>query len=137
LLERNSWSQGCRRFHDWFSSTANLLVDDCHTQVRNEKARRFLSNMRKKPGVQLEQYFPKADKNALRLMRKLLAFDPADRPTAEEALADPYFAGLANPGREPAAQPVSKLAFDFERRKLTCDEVSTARGSAPSPASHD
>lgn len=51
------------------------------------------------------------------------AFDPADRPTCEEALSDPYFHGLAQPQREPAAQPVSKLAFDFERRKLHTEEV--------------
>lgn len=51
------------------------------------------------------------------------AFDPADRPTCEEALADPYFAGLAQAQREPAAQPVSKLAFEFERRKLHTEEV--------------
>lgn len=64
------------------------------TQVRNEKARRFLQNMRKKAGVPFEQYFPRADRGALALLRRLLAFDPADRPTAEEALADPYFAGV-------------------------------------------
>ena len=92
-------------------------------QVRNEKARRFLLNMRRKPGVNLEQYFPKADRGALRLLKRMLAFDPAERPTSEEALADPYFAGLSQPGREPSAQPVSKLSFDFERRKLTTDEV--------------
>ena len=51
-------------------------------QVRNEKARRFLLNMRKKPGIPFEQYFPKADKAALRLLWRLLAFDPAERPTA-------------------------------------------------------
>jgi serine/threonine protein kinase len=51
-------------------------------QVRNEKARRFLMNMRKKPGIPFEQYFPRADKGALRLLRRLLAFDPAERPTA-------------------------------------------------------
>lgn len=62
-------------------------------QVRNEKARRFLTNMRRKPGVPFEQHFPRADKVALLLLHKLLAFDPADRPTSEEALADPYFAG--------------------------------------------
>lgn len=38
--------------------------------------------------------------------------------------ADPYFSGLSQPGREPSAQPVSKLSFEFERRKLTTDEVS-------------
>lgn len=92
-------------------------------KVKNEKARRFLSNMRKKPGVPFEQHFAKADKGALRLLKKMLAFDPSERPTAEEALADPYFHGLATLSREPSANPVSKLAFDFERRKLTVDEV--------------
>lgn len=40
--------------------------------------------------------------------------------------ADPYFSGLSQPGREPSAQPVSKLSFEFERRKLTTDEVRCA-----------
>ena len=47
----------------------------------------------------------------------------AGRPTCEEAPADPYFDGLSQLGREPSAQPVSKLAFDFERRKLNTVEV--------------
>ena len=92
-------------------------------QVRNEKARRFLLNMRKKPGVNFEAYFPRADAGSIALLRRMLAFDPADRPTSEAALADPYFAGLSQPGREPAAQPVSKMAFEFERRKLQVEEV--------------
>ena len=54
----------------------------------------------------------------------MLSFDPAERPTSEDALADPYFAGLSQPGREPSAQPVSKMAFEFERRKLGSNEVS-------------
>ncbi len=49
--------------------------------------------MRPKPGVPFEQHFPRADRGALRLLKRLLAFDPAERPTAEEALADPYFTG--------------------------------------------
>ena len=55
------------------------------------------------------------------------AFDPADRPTCQEALSDPYFHGLAQPQREPAAQPVSKLAFEFEKRKLHTTEVGAVR----------
>lgn len=80
-------------------------------------------NMRKKPRVNFEKYFVKADRGALRLLQRMLAFDPVERPTCEEALADPYFNGLSQPGREPSAQPVSKLSFEFERRKLTTDEV--------------
>ncbi|KXZ43541.1 hypothetical protein GPECTOR_87g403 [Gonium pectorale] len=92
-------------------------------KVRNEKARRFLLGMRPKPGIPFEQHFPRADRGALRLLRRLLAFDPAERPTAEEALADPYFAGLHCVAREPVAAPISKMAFEFDRRKLSLEDV--------------
>ncbi|XP_039125102.1 mitogen-activated protein kinase 9-like [Dioscorea cayenensis subsp. rotundata] len=92
-------------------------------RIRNDKARRYLSNMRKKPPVPFSQKFPNVDPLALRLLERLLAFDPKDRPSAEEALADPYFRGLANVEREPSTQPISKLEFEFERRKLTKDDV--------------
>ncbi|KAL1356860.1 hypothetical protein HN51_008840 [Arachis hypogaea] len=93
------------------------------SRIRNEKARRYLSSMRKKQPVPFTKKFPNADVLALRLLERLLAFDPKDRPTAEEALADPYFNGLASVDREPSTQPISKLEFEFERRKLTKDDV--------------
>ncbi|KAE8726582.1 Mitogen-activated protein kinase 12 [Hibiscus syriacus] len=93
------------------------------SKIRNEKARRYLSSMRRKQPVPFSQKFPKADPLALRLLQCLLAFDPKDRVTAEEALADPYFYGLANVDREPTTQPISKLEFEFERRKLAKDDV--------------
>jgi hypothetical protein len=40
-----------------------------------------------------------------------------------KALTDPYFNGLANSEREPIAQPISKLEFEFEKRKLGKDDV--------------
>ncbi|XAR68393.1 Mitogen-activated protein kinase [Bertholletia excelsa] len=92
-------------------------------RIRNEKARRYLSSMRKKIPVPFSQKFPHADPLALRLLERLLAFDPKYRPSAEEALADPYFGGLANVDREPSTQPISKLEFEFERRKLAKDDV--------------
>nr|GLL35334.1 mitogen-activated protein kinase 9-like isoform X1 [Ipomoea trifida]GMD33935.1 mitogen-activated protein kinase 9-like [Ipomoea batatas] len=92
-------------------------------RIRNEKARRYLSNMRKKQPIPYAQKFPHADPLALRLLERLLAFDPKDRPSADEALADPYFQGLANVEREPSTQPISKLEFEFERRKVTKDDV--------------
>lgn len=55
-------------------------------QVRNDKARRYLTSMRKKQPVQFSQKFPNADPSALRLLERLLAFDPKDRPTAEEVI---------------------------------------------------
>ncbi|XP_073157843.1 mitogen-activated protein kinase 9-like isoform X1 [Henckelia pumila] len=93
------------------------------SRIRNEKARRYLSSMRKKTPVSLSQKFPNVDPLALRLLERLVAFDPKDRPSAEEALADPYFYGLANLEDEPSTQPFSKFEFDFERRKLTKADV--------------
>ena len=45
-------------------------------KVRNEKARRFLGNMRVKPKIPFAQRFPRAAPAALELLEKLLAFDP-------------------------------------------------------------
>ncbi|KAJ6355876.1 hypothetical protein OIU78_004076 [Salix suchowensis] len=92
-------------------------------RVRNEKARRYLSSMRKKRPIPFSQKFPNADPLALRLLERMLAFEPKDRPTAEEALADPYFKGLAKVEREPTAQPVTKMEFEFERRRITKEDV--------------
>ncbi|XP_023000160.1 mitogen-activated protein kinase 15-like [Cucurbita maxima] len=92
-------------------------------RIRNEKARRYLSSMRKKKSVPFSQKFPHADPLALPLLERMLAFEPKDRPTAEEALADPYFKGLAKVEREPSAQPVTKMEFEFERRRITKEDV--------------
>ncbi|CAN8270175.1 unnamed protein product [Cochlearia groenlandica] len=91
--------------------------------VRNEKARKYLSQMRKKNLVPFSQKFPNADPLALRLLQRLLAFDPKDRPTATEALTDPYFKAIARVEREPSCQPISKMEFEFERRRLTKDDI--------------
>lgn len=53
-------------------------------QICNEKAKRYLSSMSKKQPLSFAQKFPNADPLALGLLKKLLAFDPKDRPSAEE-----------------------------------------------------
>uniref|UniRef100_A0A0E0LBF1 mitogen-activated protein kinase n=1 Tax=Oryza punctata TaxID=4537 RepID=A0A0E0LBF1_ORYPU len=123
---------------------------DAISQVRNDKARKYLTCMRKKQPASFSHKFPKADPLALQLLRKLLAFDPKDRPSAEEAcrtndrfidptylrrksmfdpsaialaLADPYFNGLAKVEREPSCQPIPKMEFEFERRRATKEDI--------------
>ncbi|MBA0768668.1 hypothetical protein Gotri_017453, partial [Gossypium trilobum] len=108
---------------DLMTDTLGTPPPESISRIRNEKARRYLSSMRKKQPIPFSQKFPNVDHLALRLLERLLAFDPKDRPTAEEALADPYFYGLANVDREPSTQAISKLEFEFERRKLTKDDV--------------
>lgn len=40
-----------------------------------------------------------------------------------QALADPYFKGLAKVEREPSCQPITKMEFEFERRRVTKEEI--------------
>ncbi|KAH9620642.1 hypothetical protein KSS87_002948, partial [Heliosperma pusillum] len=70
-------------------------------RIRNEKARRYLSSMRKKKPIPFTHKFPNADPLALH----------------------PYFRGLAKVEREPSAQPVTKMEFEFERRRVSKDDV--------------
>ncbi|KAI0491714.1 hypothetical protein KFK09_025974 [Dendrobium nobile] len=57
----------------------------------------------------------------LDLMTDLLGSPSAE--TISRALADPYFQGLANVDQEPSTRAISKLEFEFERRKLNKDDV--------------
>lgn len=41
-------------------------------------------DMRKKNPIPFSEKFPSVDPLALRLLQRLLAFDPKDRPTAEQ-----------------------------------------------------
>ncbi|KAL6888541.1 hypothetical protein ACP4OV_009567 [Aristida adscensionis] len=93
------------------------------SRIHNEKARGFLSTMQRKYPVPFCHKFHNVDPLALRLLQRLLAFDPKDRPTAEEALVDPYFRNLPKLECEPSTQPISKFEFEFERRMLTKDDV--------------
>lgn len=40
-----------------------------------------------------------------------------------QALADPYFKGLSKVEREPSSQPISKMEFEFERRRVTKEDI--------------
>ncbi len=91
-------------------------------RIANHKARAFLHAMPAKQPKNLAQKFTNASPEALRLLQRLLAFDPLDRPTAAEALADPYFANLPNATQQEPAN-YSRQIFDFELRKLETADV--------------
>ncbi|XP_051151824.1 mitogen-activated protein kinase 19-like [Andrographis paniculata] len=96
---------------------------DTITGIRNEKAKKYLMGMKKKYPMSFTHKFPNLDPLALKLLQRMLAFDPKDRPSAEEALADPYFKGLSKIEREPSCQPISKFEFEFERRRVTKEDI--------------
>lgn len=53
-----------------------------------------------RPKMKLEQKLSGASPEAIDLVSKLIAFNPMDRPTAEECLAHPYLAQFHNPKKE-------------------------------------
>lgn len=40
-----------------------------------------------------------------------------------ESWIDPYFKRLAKADREPSCQPISKMEFEFERRRVTKEDI--------------
>ncbi|KAK2982925.1 hypothetical protein RJ640_006339, partial [Escallonia rubra] len=92
----------------------DIMTDFFGNPIGNEKARRYLSSMRKKKPIPFSHRFPNADPLALRLLERMLAFEPKDRPSMEE--------NLAKVEREPSAQPVTKMEFEFERRSIVKED---------------
>ncbi|KAL6758962.1 mitogen-activated protein kinase 4 [Haematococcus lacustris] len=91
-------------------------------RISNIKARTFLAALPPKQPRNLAEKFPSAHPAALALLARLLSFDPLDRPTAAQALADPYFATLPEATeQEPAADVAAH--FDFEHSSLNEHEV--------------
>mmetsp|Transcript_7061 Transcript_7061/g.12209 ORF Transcript_7061/g.12209 Transcript_7061/m.12209 type:complete len:538 (+) Transcript_7061:351-1964(+) len=92
-------------------------------KVRNEKARTFLANLPFKEPVPFERIFLGIDPGIISVIEAMLRFDPCERCTIAEALESPIFDSYRMPANEMPATPVSKLAFDFECRKLTKEDV--------------
>ncbi|KAL5215732.1 hypothetical protein ABZP36_007133 [Zizania latifolia] len=110
------------------------------SRIRYEKARRYLSCMRKKHHVPFSQKFRHTDPLALCLLECLLVFDPKDRPSAEEALADPYFTSLANvecrefyPAQIPLSPPPRTQRRNHRHRSRHAATAGTPPRSPPSP----
>ena len=40
-----------------------------------------------------------------------------------QALRDPYFKGLSRVEREPSCQPIKKVEFDFEHKRMSKEEI--------------
>ena len=76
------------------------------------KARRYIAGLPASAGKPLEQLYPSASANALQLLSAMLAWEPTQRCTVEQALSHPYLAAFHNPAAEPAS--TSLFEFDFE-----------------------
>ncbi|WZZ54613.1 hypothetical protein YC2023_054720 [Brassica napus] len=109
----------------WLDSDPNSDTDTDSEKDDENEARRYLSRGKNSQSLSLI--------SSLKLILWLPAFLNACLPLIPKtvhllkmylfALSDPYFSGLSNSEREPSTQPISKLEFDFERKKLTNDDV--------------
>lgn len=106
--------------------------DDMLARIASPRAQQYIKSLPFKPRVPFEQLFPDANPLALDLLRRLLAFDPAERITCDEALRHPYLAVWHDPADEPVCS--SKFDFSFEQvddiesmKKLILNEVISFR----------
>lgn len=97
-----------------------------------QKAQDYIRSLPYKPGVPFAQLYPSANPLALDLLSKLLAFDPHERISCQDALVHPYLSVWHEPADEPECR--EKFDFGFEReetiegmRQLIVEEVESFR----------
>ncbi|GAA5893978.1 uncharacterized protein JCM6883_003688 [Sporobolomyces salmoneus] len=101
-------------------------------RVGSPRAQDYIRSLPYKPGVPFAQLYPSANPLALDLLSKLLAFDPHERISCQDALVHPYLSVWHEPADEPECR--EKFDFGFERedsiegmRQLIVEEVESFR----------
>jgi len=82
--------------------------------IRRQSALKAVRGMGSRTPMSFHKLFPHANPQAIDLLQRMLAFDPAKRISVEEALAHPYLADYHYPDDEPTCQ--NKAVFDFEEK---------------------
>lgn len=88
--------------------------------------------------VPFQQLFPRANPDALDLLDRMLAFDPSQRISVEEALEHRYLSIWHDASDEPSAPTTFDFAFEVvdevpEMRLMILDEVKRFRASVRAP----
>jgi len=122
----------------------NLILDRLGTptdeeiqNIRNNKARDYITNLQKRPRIPFVQTLPQ-DINplAIDLLEKMLVFDTSSRITVNDALRHPYLSRLHDAEDEPIALAPFVFELDNERlsidmlRDLLYEEILDFRGEA-------
>jgi len=83
-------------------------------KISSENAKQYIMSMPNYERKDFNQYFPNASPDAIDLLYKLLALDPEDRLSAEQALQHPFFAAYHDPEDEPECHAVFNQESEVE-----------------------
>jgi len=113
--------------------------EDTLRRVGSPRAQDYIRSLPIRPRIPFQTIYPHANPNAIDLLTKMLAFDPAKRISCEEALAHPYLAVWHDPMDEPACTVPFDFSFEEEdsiegMKRLIVDEVNSFRGLVRSQA---
>lgn len=120
-----TWTFSLPRYHQ-LELMAKILGRPSQTAIdklRNQQAKEYLEKLSPVPETPLETLFPTADPKALDLLRRLLSFDPDQRPSGFDALSHSYFDEFRQLGLGAEGQPLDMAEFAFEKQKLSSDEM--------------
>ncbi|EPQ65895.1 Bgt-3401 [Blumeria graminis f. sp. tritici] len=143
------WSVGCilaellggrpffkgRDYVDQLNQILHVLGtpnEETLARIGSPRAQEYVRNlpfMAKRPFTQI---FPNANPDALDLLNRMLAFDPASRISVEEALEHPYLQIWHDVSDEPCCPTTFNFDFEVtddvgEMRKMILDEVARFR----------
>jgi len=94
-----------------------------HAPGDNSKEFDFVQSLPKKSKIPFVEVFPKASPLACDLLDKLLAFEPEDRYSVEQALRHPYLEELHCEEDEPICEGLDFNDFYFEYVKTSKDDL--------------
>jgi len=103
-------------------------IEETLARIGSPRAQEYVRNLPYMPKVPFQRLFPNANPDALDLLDKMLAFDPSQRITVEEALEHRYLQIWHDASDEPACPQEFQFAFEVvedvgEMRKMILDEV--------------
>jgi mitogen-activated protein kinase 7 len=139
------WSVGCilaellggrpffkgRDYVDQLNQILHYLgtpVEETLSRIGSPRAQEYVRNLPFMPKVPFQRLFPNANPDALDLLDRMLAFDPSQRISVEEALEHRYL----NIWHDASDEPSCPTTFDFhfevvddvgDMRKMILDEV--------------
>ena len=87
--------------------------EDTLRRVGSPRAQEYIRSLPIKPRIPFQTLYPSANPEAIDLLSKMLAFDPAKRISCEQALNHPYLAVWHDPQDEPNCDKVRFSSFSF------------------------